>query len=227
MVATSVLDTYHVRAQLTARPRHLPVVENPPTGDLTIAGTRVYVPECYSPDAPAALLVMLHGAGGTAGQSLAICRSVADACKAIIVAPKSRRATWYAVRPGFGHDVATIDRALAAVFDSYAVDPERIAIGGFSDGASYALSLGLANGSLFTTIVAFSPGFTAHPTRTGRPRVFISHGRNDRVLPISCARHVLRELSRLDLDVELAEFDGGHTIPDEMLTRGFERWLVD
>ncbi len=34
---------------------------------------------------------------------------------------------------------------------------------GFSDGASYALSLGVPNGDLFTHIVAFSPGFMRLP----------------------------------------------------------------
>lgn len=39
---------------------------------------------------------------------------------------------------------------------------------GFSDGASYALSLGLPNGNLFSHIVAFSPGFMRAPTLVRR-----------------------------------------------------------
>ena len=38
---------------------------------------------------------------------------------------------------------------------------------GFSDGASYALSLGAANGDLFTHIAAFSPGFMRPPVSVG------------------------------------------------------------
>jgi phospholipase/carboxylesterase len=34
-----------------------------------------------------------------------------------------------------------------------------VALGGFSDGASYALSLDLTNGDLFASLIAFSPGF--------------------------------------------------------------------
>jgi predicted esterase len=34
-----------------------------------------------------------------------------------------------------------------------------LAVSGFSDGASYALSIGPANGDLFTHVMAFSPGF--------------------------------------------------------------------
>jgi predicted esterase len=40
---------------------------------------------------------------------------------------------------------------------------------GFSDGASYALSLGLANGDLFTHVLGFSPGFMRVPRHVGRP----------------------------------------------------------
>jgi poly(3-hydroxybutyrate) depolymerase len=47
------------------------------------------------------------------------------------------------------------------------VDPQRICVSGFSDGASYALSLGLANGDLFTHVAAFSPGFMRPPCTQG------------------------------------------------------------
>jgi len=51
-----------------------------------------------------------------------------------------------------------------------------VAIQGFSDGASYALSLGLTNGDLFTHVIAFSPGFAAPAEQRGRPRIYVSHG---------------------------------------------------
>lgn len=76
------------------------------------------------------------------------------------------------------------DEALAHTFEHYTVDPSRVAIGGFSDGASYALSLGLGNGDLFRHIIAFSPGFAVPPRQLGSPRIFMSHGTKDRVLPI-------------------------------------------
>jgi predicted esterase len=40
-------------------------------------------------------------------------------------------------------DVALIDQALSEIFNRYMVDASRLALGGFSDGASYALALGL------------------------------------------------------------------------------------
>jgi len=42
-----------------------------------------------------------------------------------------------------------------------AADPARVTLGGFSDGATYALSIGLANGDLFPQVIGCSPGFIA------------------------------------------------------------------
>src|SRR4051812_27856815 len=118
---------------------------------------------------------MLHGAGGTADQVVPILQGAATQRGVIILAPDSRsRSTWDVIRDGFGPDVVFIDRALTSVFERFVIDPQRTAIGGFSDGASYALSLGLANGDLFHDILAFSPGFEAPSEPEGRPRVFIS-----------------------------------------------------
>jgi phospholipase/carboxylesterase len=81
----------------------------------------------------------------------------------------------------------------------------RLAIGGFSDGASYALSLGISNGDLFTHVLAFSPGFMAPAGRTGSPHIFVSHG----VLPIDrCSRKIVPDLERGGCNVLYWEFDG-------------------
>ena len=110
-----------------------------------------------------------------------------------------------------------IDRALEHVFSRYAVDLERLAIGGFSDGASYALSLGITNGDLFTHAIAFSPGFMAPAGQSGSPRIFVSHGTRDNVLPIdSCSRRIVPQLERAGYDVLYREFEGGHTISPEI-----------
>jgi phospholipase/carboxylesterase len=177
----------------------------------------LYVPAGASADRPTPLVLMLHGAGGNAGLVLPSLRALADAVGLILLVPDSRRRTWDVLLGGYGPDVAFIDRALAQVFDRYAVEPTRIAIGGFSDGASYALSLGLTNGDLFTHVMAFSPGFLAPAAQRGWPRLFIAHGQRDDVLPIeSCSRRIVPPLRRAEYDVCYREFDGPHTVPDEI-----------
>ena len=69
------------------------------------------------------------------------------------------------------------------------------AVSGFSDGASYALSLGVANGDLFDSVIAFSPGVLAPRVSKGRPRFFVSRGTEDQVLPIGrTSRRLVPEL---------------------------------
>ena len=129
---------------------------------------------------------------------------------------------------GFGADVAFLDKALARVFEMVSVDRARVAIGGFSDGATYALSLGLLNGDLFKRIVAFSPGLIVGgvPTnRNERPSVFISHGRSDRIFPIDrTSRLIVSSLRGRGYDVTLREFDGGHEIKDSITLEAIA-WL--
>jgi len=99
-------------------------------------------------------------------------------------------------------------------------------VAGFSDGASYALSLGLINGDLFSDILAFSPGFMAPTEQADAPRVFISHGLRDGVLPIdACSRSLARKLRQAGYDLDYREFDGGHAVPPEMVTAAVARFL--
>ncbi|MHA7261615.1 alpha/beta hydrolase [Arthrobacter sp. TMN-37] len=177
----------------------------------------VYVPEGLRPDRPAPLLVALHGAGGDAAGGLALLRRAADEYNIVILSPASRGSTWDAIRETYGPDVDLINRSLEQVFDLVPVDPSMIGIGGFSDGASYALGLGLANGDLFQRVVAFSPGFIPPAPRSGEPAVFIAHGTGDTVLPIQTAsRRIVPALEREGYEVAYHEFNGPHTVPADI-----------
>jgi phospholipase/carboxylesterase len=219
------------RGRLSARPRG-GVTGRPPSGliPLQLSGSDrdgvLYVPAAYVPGSPAPLVLTLHGAGGSGRRSLARLRPLADAAGLLLLSPDSRASTWDVVRHGFGPDVEFLDRALELVFARYAVDPAHVAAEGFSDGASYALSLGLLNGDLFTHVIAFSPGFVAPGKRLGRPRVFASHGVRDRVLPIDrCSRRIVRELEGDDYRVRYTEFDGGHSVPPAIAAAAAD-WLL-
>ena len=173
------------------------------------------------------LFVVLHGAGGSGEGVLRRVATAADEAGVAMLAPDSRDSTWDAIRDGFGRDVEFIDRALARVFETVSVDPARIAVGGFSDGATYALSLGLINGDLFRQVVAFSPGFIVGGTPHGKPRVFISHGTRDEILPIDrCSRAIVPQLERRGYDVTFREFDGGHQVPPD-IARDAMRWVAN
>ena len=173
---------------------------------------------------PRPLLVFFHGAGGSAADGLRAVGDLATASGALVLAPTSAAATWDLIAGGLGRDVAVLDAALDAVFARCAVS--RVALGGFSDGASYALSLGVANGDLADAVLAFSPGFVAAPGRFGRPHFWISHGTDDRVLPIDrCGRRVAAQLRGDGYDVAWTEFAGGHVITPDLVDAALGWWL--
>jgi phospholipase/carboxylesterase len=186
----------------------------------------VLIPDGLDPARPAPLIVALHGAGGIATHILDLVAAQAEQHGIIVLAPESRGPTWDVIRGGYGPDVAFIDRALTKVFQLHPVDPAHMAVSGFSDGASYALSLGVINGDLFDHILAFSPGFLVPTTTADTPRIFISHGVRDEVLPIDpCSRRIVPALRRAGYDVDYQEFDGGHVVPPDMVGRGVARFL--
>lgn len=186
-----------------------------------------YVPQRYDAAQPTPLVLLLHGAGGHAHHGLDLLEHLADDHNLLLVAPASTAPTWDVIAARtYGPDVLLTDQALDHVFRRYAVDSARLAIGGFSDGASYALSLGLANGDLFSHVIAFSPGFIAQLTPVGQPQIFVSHGTRDNVLPIDpCSRHVVSRLKRAEYDVTYREFDGGHAIPGD-IARDAVDWFL-
>ena len=216
-------------ARLRARPVPVPLERiQPGEHRLALGADRdglLYVPRELPAAAP--LLVLLHGATGAARgiTSRLDVFVLADRVKAVVLAPDSRRGTWDVIRGEFGRDVAFLETALRHTFARVAIDPRRLAIGGFSDGATYGLSLGLINGDLFTHVLAFSPGFLVAPARTGRPSIFVSHGTEDQILPIDrTSRRLVPALKQAGYDVRYQEFNGPHTVPPSIAREAFEWW---
>lgn len=223
------MENTHGKGRLRARP--VKAAGTGPVGLRSLNAARdgyLYVSSGYRDERPMPLVVLLHGAGEDARDGLAQLREHADRAGLILLSLASRGPTWDFVMGGYGPDVAAIDEALGSTFSRYAVDPVRVAVGGYSDGASYALSLGIANGDLFTHVLAFSPGFVAPAGRVGSPRIFVSHGKRDRWLPIDrCSRRIVPQLERAGYEVTYREFDGPHVVPPQIgreavdwLTRG-------
>jgi len=178
------------------------------------------IPPGYNPQKAAPFFLALHGASGSGDSMMRAARGPAEAHGVIVLSPSSRDGTWDAIRGRFSYDADRIDQLLDQAFDRCAIDPSRLAIGGFSDGATYAISLGLINGDLFTHIIAHSPGFIIPGVPHGKPKVFVSHGRQDPILPIDqCGRRIVAQLKRAGYDPRYDEFDGGHTASPEMRDR--------
>jgi phospholipase/carboxylesterase len=215
--------------RLTARPRTN--VKTAATGEIKLGldserDAILQIPK-NAGDSPLPLFVMLHGATQNADQMFWYLGSTHEEAGVAVLAPNSRDTTWDAITGnGFGVDVEYLNRALERVFETTAIDPARMSVGGFSDGASYGLSLGLINGDFFNSIVAFSPGFVISGDLHGQPRIYISHGTHDHILPIdSCGRRIADGLKSYGYDVTFREFDGDHEIPADVAREGLS-WVV-
>lgn len=231
------ISTLASQARLRSRPGAV-VQPSKTTGlrKLNLSGTKrdgvLYVPRTLAKPAP--LILMLHG-NRESGEIIARhVRAIADEIGAIVVAPDSRDSTWDVARGPidetainrFGADIAFIDRTLEYVFARYEVDPKRIAIGGFSDGGSYALSVGLMNGDLFTHVIAFSPGFMRLKSTSGQPHVFLAHGTQDDVLPIDQSSRVFaRAIRNAGYDLTYVEFPGKHVVVERIARQALAEWF--
>lgn len=218
-----------VSPRLAARPGTPTAVPTLGLSPLGLGSERdglLYVPQSYSPDTPMPLFVGLHGFG----QSGAYWASYPDRAEArgmVFLAPDSRGQTWDAAQGAFGADVEFMNRALTYVFERCRIDPAHVALGGFSDGATCALSLGLANGDLFTNVVAYSPGFILlADSEVGWPQIFVSHGTLDSVIPVGNSRDkIVPYLQAAGYSVMYQEFEGGHAVPPEISDTALDWFL--
>ncbi len=214
--------------KLSARP-------GSPSGSLFVPGKHalgiadrdayVYLPPGHDASVPAPLVALFHGAGGSV-DSWATPYAHADRLGLVLLIAQSQDATWDLVRGGYGVDVATLDRALEITFSRCAIDAAAVTFLGFSDGASYALSLGTYNGDLVSRAVAFSAGFWEGLRSEPKPRIFMSHGTADPILPIDATGRVIAdELRGNGYDLTFVEFDGGHEVPPEISEAAFD-WIA-
>jgi phospholipase/carboxylesterase len=184
---------------------------------------QLYVPPSYDSSRAVPLLVLLHGAGrdSTEWTSADAFRALLDEFGVAMLCPSSRGATWV---PG-AREVAFIDQALQATFDRLRVDSSKLGFGGFSDGASFGLSLGMANGDLFSHLLGFSAGYLLDLKRLGKPRIFMSHGKSDGILPYTGAVAIGDSLRSSGYTVDFTSFEGGHTIGTAVARKALE-WFT-
>jgi phospholipase/carboxylesterase len=188
----------------------------------------LHVPKGYDASEPprqAPLLVWLHGGGGDASDAENLF-PIADEFGVVVLSLDSRHNTWDAIDSPYGPDLYFMEKALQHVAGLVAIDPKHVALGGLSDGASYALAVGRANGDLFTHLVGISPWSLTPPgPAVGQPRVLIGHGTRDTVYPEWHSRRVLVPgLADAGYDVTYFTFDGPHWATDAA-GRAIMRWL--
>jgi phospholipase/carboxylesterase len=101
--------------------------------------------------------------------------------------------------------------------------PERLVLGGFSQGAMVSLDVALAASPAVDRVFALSGVLLAdslpalQAPRAVKAPVFISHGRQDPVLPFAGGAKARDLLERHGYQVTFHPFDGGHGIPPDVV----------
>ena len=185
----------------------------------------VYVPPSYKKGVPMPVLVMLHGFRGTS-EAVRYTFPLAEEFGVIVVAPESRDMTWGQEIPGFDTDSRYIGMAFRWVSEVLTIDRARVAMGGASDGANYALNMGLAYGDTFNHLMIYSAGTLAPFRKQGRTKIFLSHGTHDEQMPVDrTGRKFAAELKEGGYDLTYREYEGGHGAPLPVVRESFE-WFV-
>jgi phospholipase/carboxylesterase len=189
-------------------------------------------------NSPRPLIILFHGAGMSARNFLDGARSEADRCGCLLLSIQSSGPTWDTIglvsaasKNGratrdqlFGADTGRVEQALSIALKAADADRRAVILAGFSDGASYALSLGLANPAIVSGIIAFAPGFHLEPAAINpKQRLFIAHSPTDKILSFERTRDdTVASLKKAGFDLSFRQFDGGHRVDKALLSDGVD-----
>lgn len=155
------------------------------------------VPEGYAPGTPYPLVFVLHGGGSSAAGA----RTQTDlekvaAGRAVFVYPDAPGGNWNLDAPTSSNgDVALFDAILLTAHNSLCIDPRRVFVTGFSNGAYMANQLGCKRGERIRGIVTHAGGgpyetsggsydASGHLVCPGKAVAsLVVHGNNDGTVP--------------------------------------------
>lgn len=189
------------------------------------------------------VVVLLHGYGADGRDLVPLAESLLSPGVHFVVpeAPHPRPSggrMWYELRQADSdtlHDSRARIEALIAQLETEGYTPDQIILGGFSQGAMISLFVArqrAAEGALpLGGLVLLSGSTLDTEWRSGRDeqavgasRAFVSHGRQDQVLPIDVSERIASHLSSAGLEVTEVYFDGGHNIAPRVRAE-LLRWL--
>jgi phospholipase/carboxylesterase len=194
-------------------------------------GFSLYVPETCDGRRPFPLIVALHGGHGHGRDFLWTWLRDARSREVLLIGPTSRMRTW-SIMGGPDEDAEGLRQMIDFVASRYPVDRARVLLTGMSDGATYALLCGLADGMPFTHL---APACGAlHPLllagggiarARGRP-IYLIHGALDWMFPVNTARLARDVLAGVGAQLVYREIeDLSHTYPREENARILD-WLM-
>jgi predicted peptidase len=166
----------------------------------------IFVPEDYKPSKSVPLVLALHFGGDPEGAGRAVLEIlVAQAFQelgAVIVAPDSKGGPWTSAA-----NERAIDLLLDETMKTFSIDKKKVAVTGFSAGASGAWQYGMKQPERFSAVIPVSG--TPPATTTGwRLPVLAIHSIDDTVQPIRPTQLYVAELKKSGARAELIELSG-------------------
>jgi predicted esterase len=199
--------------KLRVTPKTPEPVDELPTGMVWIERgpqrAALFTPDEIEPGRRYPLLAVLHGAGRREELLMKAYRDEAERRQALFLIPRSYGGTWDLIEhaaqagvaggePSGRPDLDFLEYAYDLIFRRYPVDAERLGLVGYSDGASYALSVGLSNPELFRAVMGWAAGFVAIENEAAapgvpRPAVLVEYGTHDELFPFEQVAVPMRE----------------------------------
>lgn len=216
--------------------------EESPTGFVKLeqagASAILLTPDEIDPQRRYPLFTVLHGAGRQDEILAKAFRDEPEKRQAFFLIPRSVEPTWDLIASPERADLDFLEYAYDLVYRRYPIDPRKLALIGYSDGASYALSVGLCNSTMFSALMVWAAGFlvldppTAERFREAipepRPQIYLEYGTHDQLFDFQTVALPMRDnLEKSGFDVTFSVDEGGRHMPSGSFQTEVLDWYFD
>ncbi|MBD0371895.1 MAG: prolyl oligopeptidase family serine peptidase [Pyrinomonadaceae bacterium] len=201
-------------------------------------GYQIYMPGKLAGKEKLPVILFLHGIGqrGTGGfvkgAAAILIRQYLERLPAVVVLPQCEKGRYWSDPEMEAMVMATLNDTVA----EFKADRERLYMIGVSMGGFGAWHLAAEQRGMFAAFVSICGGsplrtgerFQTIARRVGRTPVWVFHGMDDRVVPVSESRQMVAALKALGGNVRYSEYEGvGHNVwLNVMKERELLPWLL-
>lgn len=180
------------------------------------------------------LLVLMHGVGSNEQDLFSLAPQIPGHFHVLSLrapfpmAPGAHAWFDFSVEPGGARSIneaqeaesrAVLAKTIEAAAQQLGIPPERVVVGGFSQGGIMALSLLLTQPALMQAAMVWHSRllpqvlpFAAPPDALRGKQLWLSHGTQDNVIPLAHAQAIAHHMAPLPVTVTYREFPGAHEI---------------
>ena len=180
------------------------------------------------------LLVLMHGVGSNEQDLFSLAPQIPDRFHVLSLRAPFRMGpgshAWFdfSIEPNGERTIneaqeaqsrALVAQTIQSASEQLGIPPERVVVGGFSQGGIMALSLLLSRPELMRAAVVWHsrllPQIVPHiaaPDAFHGKHLWVSHGTHDNVIPLAAAQSIRRQVQALPLHLAYEEFASAHEI---------------